>query len=87
MHDPEDTSEDYRNIKYLPAITHLARAGHIELKTSAELKDETFRQPSGRFRGYGYSDYSVFGGLSIESVDGFVMPNLGPSEWGLPKSR
>ncbi|MGH3041601.1 MAG: hypothetical protein ACRDNG_07670, partial [Gaiellaceae bacterium] len=58
VHPADSTSEEYRNIQFLPGIAHLARIGFISLKTSAELNDEQFRQPVGRFRGYGYFDYS-----------------------------
>jgi hypothetical protein len=84
VHHPDDDSEDYQSIKYLPGIAHLARLGCLALKTSAELQDETFRQPTGRFRGYGYSDYHVFEGIEIDSVDGWVFPHLGPSWMNLP---
>lgn len=82
---PADSgSREYRHIRYLPGIAHLCRAGLLELVTSAELQDEQFRQPSGRYRGYGMFDHSLFGALDIPSVDGHVFPDMGPSWLNLP---
>lgn len=86
VHPADSTSEEYRNIQFLPGIAHLARRGFILLKTSAELNDEQFRQPVGRFRGYGYFDYSLFSDIKMESVDGFVGPTLGPRYLNLPSA-
>jgi len=82
-----DDSRESRCIKYLGGITYLAKIGLIELKTSAELLDEQFRQPTGRFRGYGYMDYSIFSDVAIDSVDGYAGPTLGPSYLKLPTVR
>jgi hypothetical protein len=84
VHPRNDGSREYENTKFLPALAHLARLGHIRLLTSAELGDEEFRQPAGRYSGYGMFDHSVFSGLPIESVDGRVFPNMGPEAWDLP---
>ncbi len=86
VHAAEDDSIEYRNIKYLPGIACLARRGLIVLRTSAELGDERFRQPVGRFGGYGYFDYSVFSDVPMESVDGHVFPSMGPSYFRLPSA-
>lgn len=86
VHPADGTSEEYRNIQFLPGIAHLARKGYISLKTSAELRDEQFRQPIGRFSGYGYFDYSLFSDVTMESVDGFVGPTLGPRYLKLPSA-
>lgn len=85
VHPYDDESEDYRNVKYLAGIAHLARRGSISLKTSAELQAERFRQPSGRFNGYGHFDFNVFRGIEIRSVDGPPPISMGPVELGLPK--
>ena len=70
MHSVENTSDECKNIQYLPGIALLAEQGHIELYSSAELKAERFRQPVGRYSGYGYWDYNVLGKARIDSVDG-----------------
>ncbi|TXC64529.1 hypothetical protein FRZ32_13230 [Sphingosinicella ginsenosidimutans] len=82
----KNKSERYRQVTYLTGLTHLARLGLIEFCKSAELSDEQFRQPMGRFRGYGYFDYSLLSGIKIESVDGWVFPTLGPKWMNLPSA-
>jgi hypothetical protein len=84
VYSPGNKSEKYRNATYLTGIAHLARVGAIELCQSAELDDERFRQPVGRYRGYGYFDYSLFSGIKMESVDGSAFTTLGPSWMKLP---
>lgn len=83
----DDASEAYQNICMLPGLVHLARQGLFELKSSGELRAEQFHQPAGRFLGYGYFDFSLFGGVDIPSVDGLAFPTLGPSHFKLPSSR
>lgn len=63
----------YEEIRYLPGIANLAKAGLLKLHTSAELVAERFRQPAGRYSGYGYYDHNLFRGLNFESLDGFVL--------------
>jgi len=70
VHAEESTADVYPHIKFLPGIAHLARLGHLRLMSSAELTAEQFRQPIGRFRGYGYDDLNLFEGISMESLDG-----------------
>lgn len=72
---------------YLTGISHLARLGFARLYSSSELEAEKFRQPTGRFRGYGLSDYSLFRGIDIESIDGWVFPHIGPSWIRLPSPK
>ena len=62
----------------------MTRDGLLTLHSSAELDDERFRQPPGRYRGYGYFDYFIFGDVAIESMDGLVMPVMGPKHCRLP---
>jgi hypothetical protein len=83
----ENDSARYRELCYLTAIAHLARRGHLELCHSAELNDERFRQPPGRFRGYGYSDYSVLHGIELPSIDGWVFPRIGAAWMGFPSAQ
>ncbi|MGI9490994.1 MAG: hypothetical protein ACR2QF_01060 [Geminicoccaceae bacterium] len=87
VHNRDDQSDVYANIKRLPAIAYLARSGVISLLTSAELQDEQFRQPMGRFTGYGCFDQSIFNGVPIESIDGLVFPTMGPSSLRLPSAK
>lgn len=89
VHSAQNRSEIYRNLTYLTGLAHLARRGHVRFATSAELRDETFRQPQGRFRrGYGYFDYSLFNDIPVETVDrlkgGWV---IGPSWAKLPSLK
>lgn len=72
-------SERFRQVKYLTTICHLARIGAVKLFLSAELQDEQFRQPSGRYTGYGYFDFTLFQGIELQSIDGWTFPTLGPS--------
>ena len=86
VHRPDNKSLEYKQLTYLTSIAHLARMGFVELYTSGELDDERFRQPAGRYTGYGYSDYSLFGGLKIKRVDELVLPVMGPKAWNLPSA-
>lgn len=80
VHSPKNDSRLYQEVRYLAGIAQLARRGHIELFTSAELKAETFRQPVGRFSGYGYYDLGLFRGIPMESVDGFHLDLNDPKQ-------
>jgi hypothetical protein len=86
VHDLDDGTDAYRSICFLPGIAYLARKGHIDLCQSAELRAETDYQPLGRFRGYGYFDYSLLKGVTMENVDGFAFPTLGPKWMNLPSA-
>ncbi len=77
-----DQSELYRNICFLPGIAELAKTDAIQMFSSAELKDETYRQPSGRFIGYGYYDFNIFSDLDIPSIDGYHISHL--ASFGTP---
>src|SRR6202035_5318615 len=70
VHAPQNDGRLYKEVRYLASIAHLARTGHLKLCSSAELGAERFRQPVGRFIGYGWADYSVFKDMEMESVDG-----------------
>ncbi|KTE37775.1 MULTISPECIES: hypothetical protein [Sphingopyxis] len=87
VHDDDTDGREHRNVRFLAGIAQLCRNGFVELLTSAELQDEQFRQPAGRYRGYGYFDHSLFARLQIESVDGHVFPHLGPSWMRLPSAE
>lgn len=80
-------SREYRSISFLPGIAHLARLGLISLVTSGELELERFRQPSGRFSGYGYFDHSVFSGLEIKRVDHLPDMMMDPEWMNLPSIK
>jgi hypothetical protein len=88
VHHHATQSREYENIKCLAGIAHLAKIGAIELLTSAELLDEQFNQPIGRFRGYGVFDHSLIKG-PLKSVDGNVIATMGPSYFKLaaPKAQ
>ena len=72
VHSGNNTNITYRNITYLPGIAYLAQKDLLEIYTSAELEAEKHRQPGGRFRGYGYYDFSLLKCINVESVDGHV---------------
>lgn len=82
-----NTSDRHRQASYLTGIAHLTRLGFLRLHQSAELLEEQFRQPSGRYRGYGYSDYSLFQGLQMESIDGWVFSAMGPKWMNHPSHQ
>jgi hypothetical protein len=87
VYGPQSDSSDYQNVLFIPGLAHLARKGFLELYTSAELQDEQFRQPSGRFRGYGSFDYSLLRDIPLKSLDGHTMPNMGPAWMELPSAK
>lgn len=68
-HASRSDKRDFEDVCYLTGLAHLARIGLIRLKTSGELRIEQWKHPTGRFRGHGYFDYSLFKGIDIESVD------------------
>ena len=80
IHAPENDTRLYNEIQYLAGIAYLARTGYLRLCTSAELKAEQFRQPIGRFQGYGYADHNVFAGIKFESVDGIKLDLNNPKQ-------
>lgn len=83
VHTEENDSKIYDNLTYLSGIVHLGKIGRLRLCTSAELRDETWRKPSGMFRGYGYFDFSLFGDVKLECIDklqgGWMMGGGAPS--------
>ena len=84
---PDKNSREYRNIRYLPGIAHLAKAGRLHLMTSGELSVEQDYQPIGRFRGYGYFDLNIFRDVEIPLVDNRPDHVYGPSWLGLPSTE
>lgn len=52
VYDEETDSREYRNVRFLPGIAQLCRDGFLALHSSAEMQDEQFRQPAGRYRGH-----------------------------------
>lgn len=80
VHAPDNHGRVYAEVRFLPAIAYLYKKSHIRLLTSAELFAEQFRQPMGRFQGYGWADHSVFEGMRFDSVDGLHMDVQNPGE-------
>lgn len=80
IHAPGNDTQLYNEVQYLAGIAHLARTGYLKLCTSAELKAEQFRQPTGRFQGYGYADHNVFAGIRFESIDGLKLDLSNPKQ-------
>ncbi len=87
VHSESANSRDYENVRFLPGIAYLANIGIITLHTSAELLDEQFRQPTGRFRGYGWLDFNVFARTPIDSIDGYVFGSIGFAALGQPSAK
>lgn len=69
VHSIHNDSRTYNEVQFLIGVAELERQGYIELYTSAELEAEKFRQPMGRFRGYGWFDYHLFGKAKIRRLD------------------
>jgi hypothetical protein len=69
VHSHANTSETYREIRYLIGIAELARKGHIKLVRSSELAAEAWRHPPGLLTGYGWEDLSIFQGIEMPNVD------------------
>jgi hypothetical protein len=84
---PDKNSREYRSIRYLPGIAHLARAGRLQLMTSGELEVEQDYQPIGRFRGYGYFDLNIFRDVELSLVDTRPDHVYGPSWLGLSSAE
>jgi hypothetical protein len=63
-----DNSDVGRSVRYLPAIARLVKKDIVTLFSSSELGDETWTQPSGRYKGYGIYDYGIFSGIKIEEI-------------------
>lgn len=79
VHGPDSKHKEYGDLAYLTGLTHLARQGHIEFCTSAELKaEQSFHRPE-VFRDVGWFDRNLFTGLSIVSVDGSHWRWIGPT--------
>jgi len=84
---PDSNSREYRSIRFLPGIAHLARAGRLQLLTSGELSVERDYQPIGRFRGFGHFDLNIFKDVEIPLVDKRPDHVYGTAWLGLPSSR
>jgi hypothetical protein len=87
VHDPMNDTPDYRDLKYLAGIAHLAKTGSLKLRTSAHLLAERDYQPSGRFRGYGYEDLNLLGRLELEPIDAWLPSELGGGQSSWPCSN
>lgn len=68
VYDDNDTSKAVQSIKYLPGIFALSSKNILTLFDSPELEDERFTQPVGRFKGYGFYDYSLIEKAKIEKL-------------------
>lgn len=66
---PESDPRVFEQTRFLPAISHLAKQGRLELLTSFELRNEQVFQPAGRFSMYGYYDHNLFEGLTLRCID------------------
>ncbi|QND46975.1 hypothetical protein HB780_14655 [Rhizobium lusitanum] len=87
VHEPDDASEVYRNTTFMPGLASLAKRGLLDCYTSAELEQERFRQPTGRFQGYGWLDHGFFRDIRMRSVDGHAPLTMGPAWMNLPNSK
>jgi hypothetical protein len=86
VHPADSNAREYKHIKYLPGLISLSRHGLVQFYSSAELKYEQFIKPSGMFRGYGYYDYNLFGGVQLDSLDGYIFENCGYNTESLPNA-
>ncbi|WGO84367.1 hypothetical protein [Arsenophonus apicola] len=83
VHPVNTKVREYDEIVYLPGLIFLQKAGLLTLYSSAELYNEQFYQPLGRFRRCGYFDYNLFENVLLESIDGNMFSCLG-SSWMRP---
>lgn len=83
----KDETREFQNIQYLAGIAHLAKRGYLSLMTSGELELEKWKHPTGRFRGYGYFDQSLFSDLKLRSVDKLPPVAIGPECLHLPSLK
>jgi hypothetical protein len=84
VYGPSSDSEIYKNVAFLPGISHLAKKEFLNFFTSNELEEEQSRQPSGRYTGYGYFDYSLLQGIHPEMIDERIWSTIGPIGMGFP---
>lgn len=84
VHYDDKEKKIYRDITFIAGLVHLHHSGSLQLFDSAELDDERFRQPQGRFGSYGYFDHTLLKPSELPSVDGHSFPTLGPSWMDLP---
>lgn len=77
---PSAERRDYEDVCYLVSLVHLARLGLVEFKTAGELQIEQWRQPAGRFSGYGYFDHNLFHGIDIAQLDRMPAMSFAP-DW------
>lgn len=80
VHPANSSDRVYTEVKYLVGLAELAKAGLINLVTSAELHAEVTRQPIGRFRGYRSGDLNLFDDLAIPSLDGYHLDIVAAKE-------
>lgn len=73
-------SREYESVQYLAGIVHLAKSGYLLLMTSGELEIERWKQPTGRFTGYGIFDHNVFSSTKFSRVDALPPVVIGP-QW------
>ena len=78
VHSKGNDSRTYHEIQYLVGIAQLAREQKLLCLRSAELEAERWRQPIGRFSGYGLFDLSLFDGIEMASVDGYFLDSSEP---------
>jgi hypothetical protein len=83
----DSSTREYQHICFLPGLISLQRAGFVILHSSAELQNEQIYQPVGRFRGYGCFDYNLFKSMPQESINGYALPNFGPSWMKFPSAQ
>lgn len=79
VHSTNTKVREYDEISYLPGLIFLQKEGFLTFYSSAELHNEQFYQPLGRFRGYGYFDYNLFMNVPLRSINRRMFP-LGPRE-------
>jgi hypothetical protein len=69
VHSSNVNGIEFESILYLPSIAALGRHLAVTLFDSYELRDERFRQPPGRFQGYGLDDHWLLSGVPFSVID------------------
>lgn len=73
VHDRRADNRVYKEVCFLIPLAELAKQELVKLQTSAEIRAEIYRQPFGRFTGYGWNDLCVIHWADAPSIDGILI--------------
>ena len=82
----KNKTREFHEAQCIATLSELKRVGVVELYISGELADERFRQPIGRYRGYGLFDHSLLEGVDRNLIDKPVFGAVGPEWMKLPSA-